>query len=41
MPQHHLWYPEVASMRVKQDASVEFIPSLIMNHGALMSPPCV
>jgi len=38
IPWHHLWYPDVTSMRVKCGTNVELIPSLAVTSGTLMSP---
>ena len=38
IPRHDLWYPDVASMRVKRNTNVDFIPSLGITYGTLTSP---
>ncbi len=38
---HQSSYPDIASMRVKRNTNVEFIPSLGINHRTLISPRCV
>ena len=41
IPRHHSWYPDVASMHVKHNTHVEFIQSLGITYGTLMSPQCI
>ena len=41
IPRHQSRYPDIASMRVKRNTNVEFIASLGINHGTLISPQCV
>ncbi len=41
IPRHQSWYPDITSMRVKHNKQIEFISSLGINHGTLISPQCV